>query len=160
MMQKFVKREPERFAKLTLRFPPDLDSSYLMNVLYGLKDAAIAPCLKLEVARNAFDLDDPSCLKAAAGLLSTIVDEFLPPDAIAFLARLATQRVAREINNGVLAQAPERSSGLDSEPAGKCSCLGLFLWERYQRDWEQPALPVRRNGNLEAHPVFIIGRRF
>jgi hypothetical protein len=91
MMQNFVKREPERFAKLTLRFPEDLDSSYLMNVLYGLKDAGIAPCLKLDVARKAFDLNDPACLKAAADLLSTIVDEFLPPDAIAFLARLATQ---------------------------------------------------------------------
>ena len=28
-------------------------------------------------------------------------------------------RAAREINNGVLAQAPERSSGLDTELAGK-----------------------------------------
>lgn len=33
MMQDFVKREPERFARLALRFPPDIDACYWMNVL-------------------------------------------------------------------------------------------------------------------------------
>jgi hypothetical protein len=89
MMQKFVERQPERFAKLALRFPPGTDSSYLMNVLYGLKEAAIPAALKLEVVRKVFDLDDQGCLNAAADLLSKIVGEFLPQDAIDFLIRLA-----------------------------------------------------------------------
>jgi hypothetical protein len=93
MMLTFVKSEPERFAKLSLRFPADVYSGYLMNVLYGLKDVAVAPSLRLDVARKAFDLEDPACLKAAVGLLGTIDDEFLPLDAIAFLARLATQHL-------------------------------------------------------------------
>ncbi|HEY5779281.1 MAG TPA: hypothetical protein VIT00_11125 [Terrimicrobiaceae bacterium] len=62
-----------------------------MNVLYGLKDAAIAADLKLDVARKVFGLDDEACLKAAVDLLGKINDEFLPSDAIAFLARMATE---------------------------------------------------------------------
>lgn len=91
MMENFVKREPERFARLALRFPPDIDSCYWMNVLYGLREAVMPSTLKIEVARKAFNLDDEACLKPAAELLSRITDEFLPPDAIAFLARLATE---------------------------------------------------------------------
>ncbi len=91
MMQNFVKREPERFARLALRFPPDIASCYWMNVLYGLKDTTIASALKIEVTRRVFDSDDEACLKPAADLLSRITDEFLPPDAIEFLVRLATE---------------------------------------------------------------------
>ena len=91
MMQNFVKREPERFARLALRFPPDIDSCYWMNVLYGLREAVMPSTLKIEVARKVFNSDDEACLKPAAELLSRITDEFLPPDAIAFLARLATE---------------------------------------------------------------------
>ena len=91
MMENFVKREPERFAKLALRFPPDIHRCYWMNVLYALKDAPIASELKIEVTRRVFDSDDTSCLKAAAALLSRIADQFLPPDAIKFLVQLATE---------------------------------------------------------------------
>jgi hypothetical protein len=91
LMQDFVKGEPERFARLALRFPPDIASCYWMNVLYALREAAIPSTLKIEVTRRVFDLDDEACLKPAAELLSRITDEFLPPDAIAFLARLATE---------------------------------------------------------------------
>ncbi|MGC3988750.1 MAG: hypothetical protein QM796_03490 [Chthoniobacteraceae bacterium] len=91
MVQNFVKKEPERFAKLSLQFPRDTASCYWMNVLYGLKDANIPSALKIEVTRRVFDLDDEACLKAAADLLSRITDEFLPSDAIAFLVRLATK---------------------------------------------------------------------
>lgn len=90
MMQNFVKREPERFARLALRFPPDIDSCYWMNVLYGLREAVMPSTLKIEVARRVFNSDDEACLKPAAELLSRITDQFLPPDAIAFLERLAT----------------------------------------------------------------------
>lgn len=91
MMRKFVEREPERFAKLALSFPPGTGSTYLMNVLYGLKEAAIPAALKVDVARKVFDLNDEACLTAAADVLSKIVGEFLPQDAIAFLARSATE---------------------------------------------------------------------
>ncbi|HRI15740.1 MAG TPA: hypothetical protein PLX89_22310 [Verrucomicrobiota bacterium] len=42
MLQQFVKEQPERFARLSLRFPEDTDPSYFTNVLYGLKEAEIA----------------------------------------------------------------------------------------------------------------------
>lgn len=90
MMQNFVKREPERFARLALRFPPDINPCYWMNILYGLMDSSIPTPLKLEVTRRVYWSEDEACVKAAADLLSGITDEFLPPDAIAFLVRLAT----------------------------------------------------------------------
>lgn len=91
MLQVFVKRDPERFARLALRFPPDIASCYWMNVLYGLKDTGIATALKIEVARRVFTSNDESCLKSATELLSRITDEFLPPDVIKFLVRLAIE---------------------------------------------------------------------
>jgi hypothetical protein len=91
MMQTFVKKEPERFAKLALRFPPDIHACYWMNVLYGLMENDIPSALKIEVTRRVFDIDDKACVKPAAEILSRITDQFLPPDAIAFLVRLATE---------------------------------------------------------------------
>jgi len=91
MMQNFVKREPERFARVALRFPPDVDPSYWMNVLYGLRDAPIPSALLIQVIRRVFDQNDNACLTPAAELLCRVTDSFLPPDAIAFLIRLATE---------------------------------------------------------------------
>lgn len=89
MMQGFVRKDPERFARLALRFPSGIASCYWMNVLHGLEEARIPALLKLEVARRVYDLDESACLMAAVELLTRIVEEFLPLDAINFLKRLA-----------------------------------------------------------------------
>jgi hypothetical protein len=61
-----------------------------MNVLYGLKDAAVDPKLKVDVARLVFGSDDVACLMAALDVLATIEAMPLPQDAVAFIQRMAT----------------------------------------------------------------------
>lgn len=85
LLQKFVKEEPERFARLALRFPEDAHPSFFMNVLYGLKESVLPAERKLEVVRRVFAHRDKACLCAALDLLGEITDAQLPEDAIQFI---------------------------------------------------------------------------
>lgn len=85
MLQKFVKVQPERFAKLALQFPENTQPSYYMNVLYGLKESSIPADLKFEVVRRVFARSDKACLCAALDLLGEMADSRLPDDAIQFI---------------------------------------------------------------------------
>jgi len=89
-MQTYVEKEPERFARLALRFPADTNYAYFDHVLYGLKKAAIPSELTLEVCRKAYTNCREKCGGAIAQLLGTIEDP-LPDDAVAMLDWLATQ---------------------------------------------------------------------
>jgi hypothetical protein len=89
MLQQFVKEQPERFARLALRFPDNVRPSYFMNVLYGLKEAVISPEAKLEVVRRVFNREDTACLCAALDLLGEMTDARLPDDAVQFIQRAA-----------------------------------------------------------------------
>ena len=90
MLQECVKEEPERFARLSLRFPSDTNPVYLEHVLSGLKETAAATELKLEVCRQAYSTTRDDCGKAIADLLGSIEDA-LPDDAIQMLDWLATE---------------------------------------------------------------------
>ena len=89
MLQDFVKEQPERFARLALRFPDDSEPSYLMNVFCGLKEAAIPSELKLAVVRRIFGMNHHGCLCAALDLLGLINDMELPEDMIQFIRQAA-----------------------------------------------------------------------
>lgn len=91
MFQDFMKKDPERFARLTLQLPAGTNPSYLMNALYGLKSAGVDSILKIEVARRVFDSDDTACLMAALDLLASVEDATLPGDAVQFIQRMATE---------------------------------------------------------------------
>jgi hypothetical protein len=91
LFQEFVKKDAVRFGRLALRFPKGTNTSYYMNVLYGLKDAAVDPQLKLDVAQQVFNLDDVACLMAALDVLATIEAISLSDDALAFIRRMATE---------------------------------------------------------------------
>jgi hypothetical protein len=90
MLQQFVKENPDRFARLALKFPESAEPSYFMNVLYGLKDAEIDSELKINVARRAFASNDVACLMAALDVLASIEKPLLPDDALAFIKSMAT----------------------------------------------------------------------
>ena len=90
MLQECVKEEPERFARLSFRFPSDTNPVYLEHVLSGLKETAVATELKLEVCRKAYSTTRDDCGKAIADLLGSIEDEF-PDDAVQMLNWLATE---------------------------------------------------------------------
>jgi hypothetical protein len=91
MLRSFVEGNPERLAKLALRFPDDVHPSYYMNMLYALKGAAIGSTLKLDVARRVFASKDAACLMAALDLLGAIEDQVLPEDAVLFIKRMALE---------------------------------------------------------------------
>lgn len=85
-----TKEEPERFARLALRFPAAANRSYLNAVLSGVKGAGIATSLKIDLCRKAFAESREQFGSAVADLLGSI-GEPLPDDAIEMLAWLATE---------------------------------------------------------------------
>lgn len=90
MMQERVKQDPERFARLSLRFPPGTHPSYITYILSGLKETKISLDLKLEVCRKAYSEARENCGRAIADLLGSI-KEMLPDDAVQMLDWLATE---------------------------------------------------------------------
>lgn len=107
-----VKEEPERFARLSLRFPADTNPVYLKLTLTALVSAEIATSLKLQVCRKAISESCRECGGSIADVLGNIEDP-LPDDAIQILHWLATEQEdpAREawgkdgsgdlLNNGI-----------------------------------------------------------
>ena len=89
-LQGRVQEEPERFARLSLRFPPDTNPVYMEHILMGLKETNGFTELKLEVCRKAYSESSDECAKEIADLLGSIKDP-LPDDAVQMLNWLATE---------------------------------------------------------------------
>ena len=89
-LQKLVKQEPERFARLSIKFPSGTHPYYIEHTLSGLKEADVSMELKLKVCRKAYDEYREDCGKALADLLGSI-KEPLHDDAVRMLDWLATE---------------------------------------------------------------------
>ena len=89
MLQKFVTKEPKRFARLSLKFPVETHPFYLEHTLCGLKETNGFTELKLEVCRKAYSESRDKYGKAITDLLGFIRDQ-LPDDAVQMLNWLAT----------------------------------------------------------------------
>ena len=87
-LQECVKEEPERFARLSLRFPLGTHPSYIAHTLSGLKETKVS--LKLQVCRKAYSETRTDCGRAISDLLGSI-EEPLPDDAVQMLNWLATE---------------------------------------------------------------------
>ena len=85
-----VKEQPDRFARLGLKFRANANPVYLEHTLAGLKTAAVGSDLKLQVCRKAFAESPGPCGKAIADLLGSIEDP-LPDDAVRILDQIATK---------------------------------------------------------------------
>jgi hypothetical protein len=85
-----TKQEPERFARLALRFPSAANRSYLSAVLSGVKGAGIATSLKLELARKAYNDSREEFGSRVADLFGSI-EEPLTDEALEMLGWLATE---------------------------------------------------------------------
>ena len=85
-----VSDEPERFARLSLRFPSDTNPNYLAHVLTALRDTSVDTNLKLQVCNKAFDEARGPCGQALTDLLGSI-EEQLPDAALEMLHWLATE---------------------------------------------------------------------
>lgn len=90
MLRSYVKKHPERFARLCLRFPADTNPVYLENVLLGLTETSAPAELILDVCRRAFSEDADRLGGSIADLLGSI-EEPLLDDAIQMLDWLATE---------------------------------------------------------------------
>ena len=89
-LQERVKEEPERFARLSLRFPLNANPVYMEHVLIGLKETVGFTELKLEVCCKASSENREDCGQAIVDLLGSI-EERLPDDAVQMLDWLATE---------------------------------------------------------------------
>ena len=90
VLEERAKEEPERFARLSLRFPADTNPVYLERTLSALEKAPIASDLKLQVCRKAFAESRGPCGRSIADVLGNIEDP-LPDDAVRMLHQLATE---------------------------------------------------------------------
>ena len=89
-LQERVKEEPERFARLSLRFPSDTNPVYMEHSLMGLKETRGFTELKLQVCRKAYSEAREHCGTAISDLLGSI-EKPLPDDAVQMLDWLATE---------------------------------------------------------------------
>ncbi len=89
-LQERVKEEPERFARLSFRFPPNANPVYMAHVLQGLKETAGLTELKLQACRKAYSENREDCGQAITDLLGS-VEEPLSDDAVRILDWLATE---------------------------------------------------------------------
>ncbi|MCE2434680.1 MAG: hypothetical protein J4F29_17415 [Candidatus Latescibacteria bacterium] len=90
-LQGRVQEEPERFARLSLKFPADTNPVYMAYTLRGLKETEASSELKLKVCHKAYKTYSESsdeCTKEIADLLGSIKDP-LPNDAVQMLDWLA-----------------------------------------------------------------------
>lgn len=85
-----VSEEPERFARLSLRFPSDTNPNYLAHVLTALRGSPVDADLKLQVCSKAFDVARGPCGQALADLLGSVEEE-LSDAALEMLHWLATE---------------------------------------------------------------------
>jgi hypothetical protein len=81
-------KEPERFAQLALKLPPQASPEYLSELLRALQKAPVEDALKLEVASKAFLEQRESCGGELADLLGAIEDP-LPQASLEQLSWLA-----------------------------------------------------------------------
>lgn len=90
MLGEYARKEPERFARLCLKYPASTNPVYIARTLDGLKGTAAPIELKLAVCRKAYSESRVKCGRAIADLLGSI-KEPLPEDAIQILDWLATE---------------------------------------------------------------------
>ena len=88
-METRVKEDPERFARLSLKFPSDSNPIYLDRMLASIQNGRISSDLKLEVCFKAFEEAREFCGQSIVDVLGSI-KEPLQTEAVTLLHQLAT----------------------------------------------------------------------
>ena len=89
-LEKRVKEDPIRFARLALRHPTNANPAYLERILVALVDTTVSNDLKVEICRKAFVEARSSSRRSIADVLGRM-DDTLPDDAVGMLNWLATR---------------------------------------------------------------------
>ena len=85
-----VTQQPERFATLALRLPPDTNPVYMNRILDGLKTSDVSDKFKFGVCRRAFAVAREASGQSIADVLAAS-EERLPDDLVDLLEWLATE---------------------------------------------------------------------
>ena len=140
LLQEFVKEEPERFARLSLRFPSNTNPVYIEHTLYGLKEIGGYTELKLAVCRKAYSESRDDCGKAIADSLGSIQDK-LPDDAVQILDWLATEHADPEeglhYGGGFLIHGINSTRGHAAEAIGALIRRDSFYIDRFRSTVER-----------------------
>jgi hypothetical protein len=91
VLESQVKRDPERFATLALRFPDEVHSSYFNAVLRGLSQTSMDFNVAAEVCRRVHRLPGRPCGRDIAHLTEKMAASTIPEDVLEILAWYATE---------------------------------------------------------------------
>ena len=90
MLEGRAKEEPERFARLSLKFPAGANTTYLEHTLFALEESEVSIDLKLKVCRKGLDSAFEYCGSSIAGVLGRINGP-LPDEAVQMLHQLVVE---------------------------------------------------------------------
>ena len=85
-----VKKDPERFARLAMRFDGDMNPAYMQWTLIGLSQVELDEVLKLDVCRKAFAESREDCGREIADAIGSCSGA-LPGEAVEMIDWLATK---------------------------------------------------------------------
>ena len=89
-LEEIAREQPERLARLSLRFPPDANPVYLQRTISALRSAKIPSDLRISICRKAFAESPHECGSELADILGAS-EESLSDEAIEMLEWLSTQ---------------------------------------------------------------------
>ena len=138
-----VSEEPDRFARLSLKFPSDTYPKYLAQVLAALKDTSVETELKLRVCNKAFAEARGSSGHAIADVLGSVKEQ-LPDAALEMLRWLATEH-----------EDPSREDWKEDAPDHGTHYRGDISGVGINTTRGRAALAVR---NLILHDAEYVGR--
>lgn len=131
VLESLTAKQPERFARLLLRFPPVTAQSYIGAILRGIAGARLDPELLLAVCRHAQDIGDGDGLRWIARLVETESAASLPPELLGIVTSIAIE--ASEISDEEPTARDVDSTGLNSTRGAAALALGRLVHDDVAR---------------------------
>lgn len=91
VLERRTKEDPERFARLSLRFPDDTHPYYFDAVLHGIAEAGVSTETLLEVCRRCHKLPDRPSGRWICDAVEKAADRLLPNELLEIVAWYATE---------------------------------------------------------------------
>lgn len=107
LLEESVKKDPERFARLAMRFDASMNPAYMQGTLTGLSEVESDEALKLDVCGKAFAESREYCWRGIADAIGSCAGA-LPQAAVEMIDWLATKH-----------PDPEREQWQEKTPDGR-----------------------------------------
>lgn len=135
MLEQYTKKDPQRFAKLALRFPDSTNPLYLNHVLAGLRSSSAASSLKLDVCLKAFTDAKDECAKNIVDVLGDMV-ETLPDKFVNIMQWVATQHSDPEVESWMVKDGNGTpyyggdmlTAGINTARGRAAEAIGSLIW--------------------------------